>query len=224
MEPTWKLVRRATIRSAAFCAVLFGSAGRLDWPRGWFFIVLLAITLIASIPVLQRENPRLLRTRLGRTAGAQRLDTVMYWILMMSVFAGLAVAGLDERFRWSSLNTDWAYVGLLLFVAGCIPIGLAAATNPFIERTVRIQEERGHVTVTTGPYRVVRHPMYAGILLLMGSWPLLLGSIWAYLPWGALAITIIVRTALEDRTLRRELSGYEEYTRQTRYLLLPKIW
>jgi len=187
-------------------------------------MALAIITLLASIPVFQRENPRILRTRLQSIQGTKPFDRVIYAILMSSLLACLAVAGLDARFRWSSLPFEWTYLGVLLYIAGYIPIGLAVSTNPFVERTVRIQSERGHVAVTTGPYRVVRHPMYAGVLLMIGSWPLLLGSIWSYVPWAVLAVTLIVRTSLEDRTLRRELPGYEEYTKHTRYRLIPEIW
>ena len=164
--------------------ILFGCAGRLDWPRGWFFIALATITLPVTVPVFRRENPRILRTRLQKTHGTKPFDKVIYIILMSSVLACLAVAGLDARFGWSSLAFEWTYLGLLLYMAGYIPIGLAMSTNPFLERTVRIQSERGHVAVTTGPYRVVRHPMYAGILIMTAGWPLLLGSIWSYVPLG----------------------------------------
>jgi len=223
-EPTWKLARRAVIRFVVVVGVLFGCAGRLDWPRGWFFIALCIVTVAVTIPVFRRENPRILRTRLQKTHGAKPFDKVIYAVMMSAVLACLAVAGLDARFGWSSLPFEWTYLGLLLYVAGYIPIGLAMATNPFIERTVRIQEERGHVAVTTGPYRIVRHPMYVGLMLVMGSWPLLLGSTWSYVPWAILAVTLVVRTALEDRTLRRELPGYEEYTKRTRYRLIPEVW
>jgi protein-S-isoprenylcysteine O-methyltransferase Ste14 len=223
-EPVWKLARRALFRFTLVVGILFGCAGRLDWPRGWFFIALTIVTLAITIPVLQRENPRFLRTRLQKTAGAKPFDKVIYIILMSALLGCLGVAGLDARFSWSSLAFEWTYLGLFLYIAGYIPIGLAAATNPFLERTVRIQEERGHVAVTTGPYRVVRHPMYAGVLLGMAGWPLLLGSTWSYWPLAVVAVTLIVRTALEDRTLRLELPGYEEYTAHTRYRLLPGIW
>jgi len=223
-EPTWKLALRAGIRFAVVLGVLFGCAGRLDWPRGWFFVALCIITVAVTIPVFRRENPRILRTRLQKTHGAKSFDKVIYVILMSSVLACLAIAGLDTRFGWSSLPFEWTYLGLLFYVAGYVPIGLAMSANPFIERTVRIQEERGHVAVTTGPYRIVRHPMYAGLMLVMGSWPLLLGSAWSYVPWAVAAVTLIVRTALEDRTLRSELSGYEEYTKHTRYRLIPEVW
>jgi protein-S-isoprenylcysteine O-methyltransferase Ste14 len=223
-EPAWRLGLRAAIRCALFLGVLFGGAGRLQWPRAWFFVALVSTTLAVTIPLFCRENPGILRTRLGKMHGGEPWDTVLYALTMASVLACLAVAGLDARFGWSSLPFEWTYLGLLLFIAGWIPIGLAAATNPFLERTLRIQHERGHVAVTTGPYRVVRHPMYAGILLMTASWPLLLGSIFAWWPWAALAVTLIVRTALEDRTLCRELSGYEEYSQRTRYRLIPEVW
>lgn len=223
-EPVWRLALRAAIRSASTLGVLFGCAGRLDWPRAWLFVALVVTTLAVTMPVLCRENPRILRTRLEKIQGGKPFDTVLYALTISLLLACLAVAGLDARFGWSSLTFEWTYLGLLLYIGGWIPLGLAVATNPFLERTLRIQRERGHVAVTTGPYRVVRHPMYTGILLMTASWPLLLGSTWAYLPWAALAVTLIVRTALEDRTLRRELSGYEEYSRHTRYRLIPEVW
>jgi len=223
-EPAWKLARRAVIRFVIVLGVLFGSAGRLDWPRGWFFVALCIITLAATIPVFRRENPRILRTRLEKMHGAKRFDQVALAILISSLLACLAISGLNARFGWSSLPFEWTYLGLVLFIAGFIPIGMAVVTNPFIESTLRIQEERGHVAVTTGPYRVIRHPMYFGVLLLTASWPLLLGSIWTYAPWAVVAVTLLVRTALEDRTLLRELPGYQEYARHTRYRLIPQVW
>jgi protein-S-isoprenylcysteine O-methyltransferase Ste14 len=223
-EPAWKLALRAVGRCALAIAVLFGCAGTLEWSRGWFFIALTIVTLAVTIPVFCRENPEILRTRLQKTKGAKPVDKIIYAILMAAIFGCLAVAGFDARFGWSSLAFEWTYLGLLLYIAGYIPVGLAMATNPFIERTVRIQEERGHVAVTSGPYRVVRHPMYAGLLLIMAGWPLLLGSTWSYWPIAVVVVTLIVRTVLEDRTLRRELPGYEEYTKRTRYRLLPGIW
>ncbi len=223
-EPAWRLALRAVIRFAVVVAATFGCAGRFDWFRGWFLIALTVVTIAFTVPVLRRENPRLVRTRLQKTTGAKPFDRVIYLILMSAVLGCLAVAGLDARFGWSGLAFDWTYLGVCLFVAGYIPIGLAMAANPFIESTLRIQEERGHVTVTSGPYRVVRHPMYAGILLGMAGWPLVLGSAWSYVPFAVIAVTLIVRTVLEDRTLRRELAGYEDYTMHTRYRLLPGIW
>lgn len=223
-EPVSKLALRAVVRTVVVIGVLFACAGRFDWFRGWLFVTLAIITVAATIPVFRRENPRILRTRLQKTSGAEPVDQVLYAVLMSAILGCLGVAGLDARFRWSSIGFEWTYLGLLLYIAGFIPIGLAMATNPFVERTLRIQDERGHVPVTTGPYRVVRHPMYTGIIIMTAGWPLLLGSLWSYAPWAVLAATLVVRTAFEDRTLRRELSGYEEYARRTRYRLIPEIW
>jgi len=223
-ESARRLALRAIIRFAIVVTVLFGCAGRLDWFRGWFLMALTIVTIAFTLPVLRRENPRIIRTRLQKTEGAKPFDKVIYVILMSAILGCLAVAGLDAHFGWSSLAFDWTYLGVFLFVAGYVPIGLAMAANPFIESTLRIQEERGHVTVTSGPYRVVRHPMYAGLLLGIAGWPLLLGSTWSYLPFAAVAVTLILRTVLEDRILRRELAGYEDYTMHTRYRLLPGIW
>ena len=96
--------------------------------------------------------------------------------------------------------------------------------NTFLARYVRIQDDRGQQAVTRGPYRFVRHPMYAGVIVFMLSTALVLGSLWALLPAALICVTFILRTALEDRTLQAELPGYAEYAQRTRYRLLPKIW
>lgn len=223
-EPAWRLALRALFRCLLFVGVPFVCAGRLNWPRGLFFVGLTLGTFAATVPLFRRENPGILKTRLQSTKGTKPFDLVIYFILMAAILSCLAVAGLDARFGWSSLAVEWAYLGTVLYIAGYIPIGLAVSVNPFLERTVRIQKERGHFAITSGPYRVVRHPMYAGLLLAMTAWPLLLGSLWCYIPVGVIAVTLIVRTILEDRTLRRELPGYQEYAARTQYLLLPGIW
>ncbi len=96
--------------------------------------------------------------------------------------------------------------------------------NAFLVTTVRIQEERGHRVVTNGPYRFLRHPTYVGAILFTWGGPLLLGSWWALIPGTIAVIAFVVRTYLEDRTLQAELPGYQEYTQQVRYRLLPGVW
>jgi protein-S-isoprenylcysteine O-methyltransferase Ste14 len=96
--------------------------------------------------------------------------------------------------------------------------------NSHLEVTVRIQDDRGHCVIDSGPYAIVRHPMYAGIVLQSVATPLLLGSSWAAVPVGITILLFAIRTALEDRTLRKELPGYEEFTTRTRFRLIPGLW
>jgi protein-S-isoprenylcysteine O-methyltransferase Ste14 len=98
------------------------------------------------------------------------------------------------------------------------------ATNAFLSTRVRIQEDRGHRVVTTGPYRMVRHPMYAATIIGFAGVSLLLGSWWAFVPGAVCTVLFIIRTALEDRTLQAELPGYKDYAARTRYRLLPGVW
>ncbi len=144
----------------------------------------------------------------------------------MLLFLGLpVVAGLDAvRFEWSSLPFETTYAGIALLLLALVPVSAALVTNPYLEGTMRIQEEKGHTVITTGPYRLVRHPMYVGMILLPLSTPLALGSVWAFLPAGVMALLMVVRTAFEDRALTSELPGYREYAQRTRYRLLPGIW
>ena len=152
-------------------------------------------------------------------------DRVIMAIYTVLLLLTLVLAGLDAgRYRWS----DVPFIGQVLGLAG---VFLAAAlifwtilTNAYLGRMVRIQEDRGHQVVTGGPYAHVRHPMYVGIIVLFPCMALFLGSSWALVPASLIAILMVVRTALEDRTLQAELPGYAEYARKTRYRLLPGVW
>jgi protein-S-isoprenylcysteine O-methyltransferase Ste14 len=98
------------------------------------------------------------------------------------------------------------------------------SVNTYLSRSVRIQEERGHQVITSGPYRFVRHPMYVGALLFVLCIPMVLDSIWAFIPSAVIVILFIIRTALEDRTLIEKLPGYAEYTKRVKYRLIPFVW
>jgi protein-S-isoprenylcysteine O-methyltransferase Ste14 len=137
----------------------------------------------------------------------------------------LIVAGLDARYGWSPrVPTAVQLAALAIAAAGNLVSIWATAVNRFYGRFVRIQRERGHVVVSDGPYRYVRHPGYLGQIIFSLASALALGSLWALIPGGLFALLLVARTALEDRTLQEELEGYKAYTRRVRHRLLPQIW
>jgi protein-S-isoprenylcysteine O-methyltransferase Ste14 len=135
------------------------------------------------------------------------------------------VAGLDQRYGWSSGIEPVAQIGaMLLVIAGHALVVWATGVNAYFSQVVRIQTERGHTVISSGPYRYVRHPGYVGGILVTLAAPLLLGSAWALIPGVLGALLLVVRTALEDRTLLQELAGYGEYAESVRYRLVPGLW
>ena len=208
-----------------FTALIFWPAGRLDWPAGWIYMAIVTANFAVNIAYLKRVNPVLIgaRTRIG--PGTKRWDIVWGALFGPVLIATYIVAGFDAvRYEWSTMAPGWWALGFVLFVAGMGLFGWSMGVNPFFEKTVRIQRDRGHHVIDTGPYAVVRHPGYVGFFGWCVSVPLLLGSWWAFVPAGLSVIGIVVRTALEDRTLRAELDGYEAYTTRTRYRLIPGLW
>jgi protein-S-isoprenylcysteine O-methyltransferase Ste14 len=205
---------------------LFGAAGRLDWTRGWICVALYVVGMAAIGLIVRRFNAPLMEARAKwRRKDTKSFDKVFLRILIPLVYVQAAVAGLDVvRFRWSSMPFDLVYGGAILFALAIALIAWTLAVNRYAETTVRIQTDRGHSVVESGPYRIVRHPMYVGAILMYLATSLILGSVWALALAGLLAALFIWRTALEDRTLRRELSGYEEYAARTRYRLVPGLW
>jgi len=209
-------------------AVLFLSAGHLDWWEGWAYGGLTLVVLIISRGVLLKTNPDLIIERMT----ARQADNVKPWdkvfVPIISVTIPLityVIAGLDARFGWSpNLPNGIQVAALLLNFAGSMFSTWATFANPFFSSHVRIQTDRGHTVVRSGPYRFMRHPGYTGVIVSWLSTPIFFSSTWVWIP-TMLAITgFIIRTTLEDRTLQEELPGYKEYTQEVRYRLLPGIW
>lgn len=213
-----------TIWSLLWGVLMFGAAGTLAWPRGWLAWGLNPVSLIIMIALLRRLNPGILAVRMRRRK-PQGFDRIILRILRLFSVSIPLVAGLDAvRFGWSAMAPWWIAPGLALHCAGNALIVWTMAANRFLEPTVRIQSEYGHQVITGGPYRFVRHPMYLGGAIMIAGWPLVLGTWWTFAPVAASVLTLAVRITFEERLLRRELPGYEDYVRRTRWRLLPGVW
>lgn len=206
-----------------FIAILFISAGSFEWFWAWMLVLIMLTGNILGVVLL---DPGLMEERTGVKRGYERIDVTLAIIMgRLGPLATFIVAGLDFRFSWSGfLAGTYAILGLVLLAIGYVLTLWAMRENRFFSGVVRIQEERGHRVVTTGPYRFVRHPGYLGSIIYMIAMPFALTSYWALIPAIATIIFTIVRTALEDNTLKRKLEGYTEYTLRVRYRLLPRIW
>lgn len=188
------------------------------------FWVLMALWALAQLVYVGSVNPHILVHRAWLKKGTEPWDWV--WLLVfVPVFVGILVAaGVDIRSDGELLPRWLRPVGVVLFVLGGGLFLRAMGENPFFEKTVRIQHERDHHVIETGPYRFVRHPGYVGLVTWVLSFPLLLTSPWALLPAGLTVILLVVRTALEDRTLHNKLPGYADYATRVRSRLVPGIW
>ena len=209
-----------------FTAALFLAAGRLDWTRGWISVALCVVSFTAMGMIIQRYNPELMAERARwRRKDAKPFDKIFMAVYLPLTLLQPVVAGLDAvRFRWSSIPFAFVYAGAVLFAASVVLLTWAMAVNPHAESSVRIQSDRGHQVVTSGPYRFVRHPMYVGIIVMSLANPLIWGSVWALVMSGVMILLFIWRTAQEDQTLRRELPGYEDFAAHTPYRLVPGVW
>jgi protein-S-isoprenylcysteine O-methyltransferase Ste14 len=205
--------------------VLFLSAGRLDWPAAWIFLGSYALVILTLGVWVTRKHPDVVNERGKIARNAKSWDKVLMTIYSVMILVLLGVAGLDAgRYGWSVMPIAVQVVGYITLLLAMLVTYWAMAVNPFLSTTVRIQDDRGQYAVTVGPYRYVRHPMYAMILLMYLGIALELGSWWALLPAAVIIIVFVIRTALEDRTLQAELPGYTEYAQHTRYRLIPGIW
>ena len=205
--------------------LLFVPAGRLDWPAAWALSLLYGAFLLAYIIWGTLKAPDLLRERSRVAENVKIWDKVIMSIYTVLLVVIPVLAGLDVgRARWSQMPVAVQIAALAgIVLAGCL-IFWTILANAYLGRMVRIQEDRGHQVATGGPYGYVRHPMYVGIILLFPCMALFLGSWWALVPALMVSGLMVIRTALEDRTLRAELPGYPDYARQVRYRLLPGVW
>jgi len=205
--------------------VVYLSAGRMNWMGGQIFFGVWVINLLLSVLILVPNSPELLAERSQVKEGADRLDILLAALMAYSFIFNVIVAGLDARFGWTARFPLWVMLaGGVVALAGAMLTLWAMVDNPFFSGVVRIQRERGHTVVSSGPYRYVRHPGYVGALVFILAMPVLLGSWWAFVPAIITTCTSIYRTAREDRTLQRELEGYRAYAQEVPYRLVPGIW
>ena len=205
---------------------MFLPAGQLGWVQGWAFLGTYLALTIAAIAYLWRTNPDVVVARSTFHREGQPVAQVVTFVLLLVLFVAMfPVAALDAvRFRWSSVPLWLVVVGYLLLLMGMVGNVWVLSVNKFAEPSVRIQSERSQRAVDTGPYAVVRHPLYATAFFLCAGIPLALGSYFALVPAAISVAVIVVRTALEDRMLQNELAGYAEYASRVRYRLVPGIW
>ena len=221
-------VARFVFLGALMIAVLFLSAGRWDWWEAWAYVAVALVTMIAARFYLIFTAPDQIVERMDAPQREQVKDWDRPFVLLIGFFGPVVawfVAGLDVRFGWSSdLPIAVQIVALVLVLAGTTFSNWAMIVNCFYSSHVRIQEDRGHAVVGRGPYRILRHPGYAGDLVSWIAIPFFFSSLWVAIPCLVVIIAYIVRTALEDRTLHEELPGYRAYAGKVRYRLLPGIW
>lgn len=202
-------------------------SGRWGWWEAWVMLAVFILTFVVSRVLAARRNPGILaeRANYNQHENTQPWDK---WLSPLVAFGSvfiLLVVGLDARFHWSSgFSLFWELVGLALILAGYLLASYAFVVNAYFSGTVRIQDERGHKVISSGPYSWIRHPGYAGSLLSSLGMPLLLDSAWAFLPMIIFGFFFFIRARLEDRFLHENLPGYREYAQKVRFRLLPGVW
>ena len=187
---------------------MFLPAG-IGWWKGWLFLAVFLLQMVIAAITIWLTNPELFIARSKMQPGTKAWDRLLFYVLQVVLLAEFPVAALDDRYDWSSAPASVIVVGYVLFTAGMVGCFWVLSENKFAEMSVRIQTERGHKVIDTGPYTVVRHPMYVSCFLLFPGIALALGSFWALIPASLVSIILVVRTVLEDRTLQRELDGYK---------------
>lgn len=222
------VIARVVIYTLIVGALLFGLSGRMDWTMAWVYLCVLTVSTGVNIYVVVYVHSGLVAERTKFT----QAESIKTWDKVLSPLMGifgptliLVVTAMDKRNGWSPAYEAVVQYGcMMLIVAGSALTAWALTLNKFFSSVVRIQKDRGHVVVESGPYRFIRHPGYCGALLYYIAMPLALGSLWGLLPSGLTVIVTVVRTALEDKTLQNELEGYVDYTKRVRYRLVPGLW
>jgi protein-S-isoprenylcysteine O-methyltransferase Ste14 len=222
-----RLLRQTAVLLAVMAALLFVPAGTIDWPAAWVFLGEMGAVSLAVGVWLARHDPALLAERMsGLFQGRQqRADKALMAVFLLLMVAWLPVMALDAvRWRLSHVPAWLQCLGALGVLACFYVVFLTFRANSFTAPVVRIQAERGHRVVTTGPYAVVRHPMYAGTILFFLGTPLLLGSWWGLVFVPVLMCLLGVRAGMEERLLTAGLEGYPQYAARVRYRLIPFVW
>lgn len=208
--------------------ILLISGGDLGWWQAWLYSSLIIVAGLGPRMWVEKKHPELMaeRAKFGKAQDVKSWDKVLSLLMAVSMsFPLFIVAGLDHYFEWSPVFPIWLNIlGFILIVIGYTFAGWAFTENRFFSTVVRIQTDRGHMVCDSGPYRIVRHPGYAGNILALPGIVLALDSFWTIIPVIVALIIAVIRTALEDKTLQEELPGYRDYVHRVRYRLIPGVF
>jgi protein-S-isoprenylcysteine O-methyltransferase Ste14 len=221
-----KLLLQNIIFVVGLGALLFAAAGSTHWLAAWLFLVTSAIIGPACGLWLAWTDPALLAERMRPTlqAGQPAADKKFMLVLVAVMLAWLIAIGLDRRVHASDLPQALHAIGFLMYLLSTALVMWVFRENSFAAPVVRVQAERGHHVISTGPYAIVRHPMYGSIMLFFFGVPLLLGSWWGLLIAPAFAVLFAIRTGIEERALAADLPDYADYAARVRYRLFPGLW
>jgi protein-S-isoprenylcysteine O-methyltransferase Ste14 len=229
MRPEIKQIMRDVLRILLVITIsgglLFISAGRISWISAWLVLLLFLIYLVLVMIWGIRNSPELLMERGKIEGNVKSWDKIINALYTLSLIFMLVITGFDsQRYGWTSMPIGIQVLGFVVMICSGWLIWRTMSENAYASRWARIQDDRGHKVVTTGPYSYVRHPMYMGVIILVFSSSLALGSLWGFVPSGLIGFLYIIRTLLEDQMLKEELDGYQEYAIEVRYRLIPRIW
>ena len=212
---------RMLVPTLMMAGVLFGSAGHWDAWNVWAWLLAMYGVAATTYTVLLKRSPELIKERIKPPSDG---DTATRRLMVLPFLSHLVVAGLDLRFGWSAVPLPFVVAGLVLWTGGFLLVSWVLFSNPFASSAVRIQEERKQKVIDSGPYAIVRHPMYLAVFIVcLGSGPAL-GSWWAALTMVPVLGIFVRRTRIEDAMLQRELDGYVEYAKRVKWRVVPLVF
>jgi protein-S-isoprenylcysteine O-methyltransferase Ste14 len=216
-------VVESTLFAALLAALLFGTAGTIRWRGAWIWLGLL---IAASVVMSLLLDPRILRERVTapRRRRIRTWDAIWGSAIGVTFVAWFVVMALDARFGWTTLPPWSRVTGVVVVIAMYVASYFVLQANVFASPIVDIQTDTHQTVIDTGPYAVVRHPLYAAVIPVWPATALVLGSGYGLVLSPLLVVLVVVRTALEDRTLAAELDGYADYRSRVRYRLVPHLW
>ena len=202
--------------------IMFLSAWTIKWQWAWILIASNIFILLINLFVLPIE---VIEERGRKKENVKKWDRILTSVSIIPILGMYAVAGFDYRFYWSiDLDISIHIISLFCYFLGSMLFTWAMVSNKYFSTMVRLQTDRGHQVATGGPYRFVRHPGYVGFIITMTAVPLVLGSLFGLIVSVISVIIFIIRTAMEDKTLKAELDGYSDYSKRVKYRLIPYIW
>ncbi len=205
-------------------AALFISAGTFNFWQAWVFLAVFFVAVLAITLYLMQNDPHLLENRVqaGPVAEQQRFQIVIQWLATLAFIAMFIVPGLDQRYAWSSVPLPLTILGDALVALGLLFVFFVFRENTYTSGIIEVEAEQK--LISTGPYAIVRHPMYIGALIMLLGVPLALNSWWDLIALIPITLVIVVRLLDEEKFLEQNLPGYPEYESKVHYRLIPYVW